>query len=796
MTTAVPADRRNAFAEMLRRHRLAAGATQEELAEQAELSVRGLRYLERGLRQPNRDTVRRLTAALALPPGERDALQRAARVRDVATQGVAPRLLGAVRLAPGPLIGRDRDVVSVVDLLGRQDVRVLTLTGTGGVGKTRLALEVAAAVGPTFLDGVFWVPLGAVTEPGSVSGAIAAAIGVTGSPRERRLEALVSAVADRRILFLLDDFERVTAAAPEVTDLVARCPALKVLITSRVGLRLRSGHEFVVLPLEIPQPGDPVSVQALATNPAVDLFLRRAQAAKAGFTLTMGDAAAVAAICRSLEGVPLALELAAARVPVLPPHAILTRLEHRLAFLTGGAPDAPPRQRTMRETVAWSHDLLQPPARRLFRRLATFEGGGSLPAIEAVCADAADSDTDLLDALQDLHRNSLLQLDEPDDDEPRFRMFETIREYATEQLHDSGEADEVASRHAEHYLSLAEEAAQAAQSPAAASWLARLEHEHDNLRAVLRRCLARRDGDTGIRLAAALWWFWYVRGHAGEGRLWIGKMLPLPGAGRSPARRATALLGAGQLAIALGNYGDARDRLDESVELLRAADDHRGLAEALLVAGFAARVQEDYRAADARLHEALALARSTGHAFIEAAALHHLGMSAADARADLSNSRRLLEQSLTLYRGLDLPRFVALVLLSIGDVARSDGDLPDAHRLVRESVEMLSRTGERLGIHGVLDSIAHLRFSQGDLPGAIRLSAAADRLRSVTGTHSWPVVERRRAEWLRMAETALDPSVFRAAWSAGQAMTQEQAVTLARDGEPTDDQTPIRRPPA
>lgn len=796
MTTAMRADHRKSFAELLRLHRLAAGITQEEPAENADLSVRGLRYLERGLRQPNKDTVRRLTAALALAPEERETFRTAARPRAAIADGAGPRLRGAVPLAPGPLIGRDRDVDSVVHLLGRDDVRVLTLTGTGGVGKTRLALEVAAAVGPTFPDGVFWVPLGAVAEPGNVGAAVAAAIGVTGTSREHGPQSLIGAVADRRILVLLDDFERVTPAAAVVTDLVARCPALKILITSRVGLRLRSGHEFGVLPLAIPQPTDPVSVHALATNPAVDLFLRRAQAAKAEFALTVGNAAAVAAICRSLEGVPLALELAAARIPVLPPHAILTRLDHRLAFLTGGAPDAPPRQRTMRETVAWSHDLLEPPARRLFRRLAIFEGGGSLPAIETVCADAADSDTDVLDALQDLHHSSLLLLHEPDDDEPRFRMFETIREYAAEQLHDSVEADEVASRHAEHYLSLAEEAARAAQSPAAASWLARLEHEHDNLRAVLRRCVARQDGDTGTRLAAALWWFWYVRGHAAEGRSWIGEMLSLPGAGRRPACRAAALLGAGQLAIALGDYGDARDRLDESVELLRAGHEHRGLAEALLVAGFAARVQEDYGAADARLHEALALARSTGHTFIEAASLHHLGMSAADSRTDYRNARRLLDQSLTLYRRLDLPRFVALVLLSLGDVARADGELADAHRLLRASIELLSQSGERLAIHGALDSVAHLRFSEGDLEGAIRLAAAGDRIRRMTGTHSWPVVERRRTEWLRLAEAALEPSVFRAAWSAGQAMTREQAVTLAQDGEATDDQTPNGRPSA
>ena len=776
MTTAPEAGRATQFGRLLRDHRLACGLTQEELAERAELSVRGLRYVEQGLRRPNRDTVQRLIVALALGPAHGEELHTAARPGHVA----APRAPGAAVLPVpgGPLIGREREVGMVSDLLLRPDVRVVTLTGPGGVDKTRLAIEVAARLAGS-VDGVVWVPLGTVTDPDLVLAAIAAAAGLTDAGVASLPQTLVSALHDRPVLLLLDNFEQVVAAAAAVADLALRCPRLRVLVTSRVGLRLRNAHDVVVAPLATPGAEEPASVQALAANPAVDLFLRRAQAAQAGFALRQPDAAAVAAICRRLEGIPLALELAAARVPVLPPAALLARLDHRLTLLRDDAVDVPERQRTMRATIAWSHDQLGPAAQRLFRRLAPFEGGFSLEAVDVVHGSAGEPGIEVLDTLEVLEQHSLLQLVPSATGEPRYRMFETIREFAVEQLAAAGEQEAQRRNHARYFLALAEEAARAAFSPEAASWLDRLDDDHDNLRAVLRGCLARSDAETALRLAGALWSFWYVRGYAGEGRTHLAAVLALPSDESMRCARAHVLLGAGQIATTQADYFVARTWLAESITLYRDLGDPRGLAEALLAAGFTARVQEDGDHALRMLREALTTARACGHTFIEAASLHHLGLIAADLDGNQSAARRLLEESLALYRRLDLPRFVSLLLLALGDTALARGDLPLAHDLLRDSGTLLRRTGERLGIHGILDSFAQLAMTDGQVERAVCLAGAADRLRRGQGTRSWPVLARRRERWLARARTELGAATLDVIWQRGGAMSAEHAIALA-----------------
>jgi predicted ATPase/transcriptional regulator with XRE-family HTH domain len=767
------------FGDLVREHRLGRGLTQEELAERAQLSVRGLRYAEQGLRRPNRDTVERLIVALALDPGQGEALHAAARPRSLSR----PRPPGAVLPLPGgPLIGREREVGTVTDLLLRPAVRVLTLTGPGGIGKTRLALEVAARLQRSALDEVVWVPLAAVSEPDLVLAAIAAAVGLRDAGAAALPEAFGHAFENRRMLLLLDNFEQVASAAEGVADLALRFPQLLILITSRVALRLRTGHDVAVAPLPTPGAEDPVSVQALATNPAVDLFLRRAQAVQADFALRQPDAAAVAAICRRLEGIPLALELAAARIPVLPPPALLARLDHRLTLLRDAAPDAPERQRTMRATIGWSYDLLRPQAQRLFRALAVFEGGVSLAAVEAVHG-SREPETDLLDTLEELQQNSLLQLMPSTTMEPRYRMFETIREFADEQLTARGELELEQAAHGRYCLALAEDAARAAFGPAAASWLDRLDDEFDNLRAALRRSVIQQDAETALRLAAALWSFWYVRGYAAEGQAHVTAALALPTTDSLRAIRAQVLLGAGQIAITQGDYAQARTWLADSVALCRSLGDRRGLAEALLGAGFAARVQEESQDATDLLYEALATARSTGHTFIEAASLHHLGLIAADVRGDLPAARRLLEESLALYRRVQLPRFVSLLHLALGDLARASGDLPGAQQQLRESLMLMERTGERLGIHGVLDAFAELATVDGHVERAVRLAGAADRLRRRQGTQSWPLPARRREKWLIQARTSLGEDTFGLLWRTGGDMSVEAAVELALDDD-------------
>jgi tetratricopeptide (TPR) repeat protein len=524
----------------------------------------------------------------------------------------------------------------------------------------------------------------------------------------------------------------------------------------------------------------PVSVDALAANPAVDLFVRRAQAVKPDFALTEANAGAVAAICQKLEGLPLALELAAARIRILPPQAMLVRLEHRLTFLGGGAVDLPARQRTMRAAIDWSYDLLDPAERMLFRRLGVFVGGCAIPAIEAVCAAAGAAPLDVLDGLESLQRNSLIRLEETADDEPRFAMLAIVREYARERLAASREEDELRRRHARHYLAFAE-GTRRLHRPAQGPWLDRLGREHDNLRAAVRWCIETGNAEMGLRLASALWMFWYVGGDAAEGRALLAALLALPDAAVATAPRAESLLGAGQLAMTQGDYAVARGSLEESLALYRALDDEWGTAEALLAAGFVARVQEEYDAARALLEEALARSRAVGHRFMTAASLHHLGMMAADARGDAATARSFLEESLALYRALGFQRFIALVLRSLGDVARTEGEYVRARRLLRESLTTMVGAGDRLGIGGVLGVVAHLAADEGQAERAVRLAGAAARERERHGTRPWPVEERRREGWLPAARDVLGDELFQRVWAEGRAMYREQAVAYARE---------------
>ena len=522
-------------------------------------------------------------------------------------------------------------------------------------------------------------------------------------------------------------------------------------------------------------------MDALAENPAVALFLARARAVTPDFVLTEANAPAVAAICRRVDGLPLALELAAARVRVLPPPALLARLERRLTLLTGGPRDLPARQRTLREILAWSYDLLTPWEQQVFRWLAVFAGGGSVPAIEAVCDASGERQMDVLDGLEALRRNSLLLVEEAAGGEPRFRMLETIREYAHERLAESPDEKSLRTQHASYYLALAEEGARHRYSATQVLWLDRLEQEHDNLRAALRWYADGRDTELGLRLAGALWTFWYIRGYVTEGRTHVTALLTLPESAPMRAPRAVALLGAGQLARTQGDYAAARASLEESLALYRALDDARGTAHALLWTGFVARVQEEYGAARTLLNEGLALACAIGETGVTAATLHHLGMIAADVQEDSAGARSLLEESLALYQMLGLRRNIALVLLSLGDLARADGHLAAADGLVHESLAIMAEVGENLEIPWALDTVAHLAMDEGQAERAVRLAGAAARLRDTMGTLAWPVAQRQREHWLASARTLLDGEAFAGAWTAGQAMTRGQAVAYALD---------------
>lgn len=438
----------------------------------------------------------------------------------------------------------------------------------------------------------------------------------------------------------------------------------------------------------------------------------------------------------------------------------------------------------MRETIAWSCGLLEPSEQVLFRRLAVFAGGCDLSAIEAVCNAAGDLAVDVLDAVEALQRSSLLRLEETVEEDPRFVMLETVREYALDRLAASAEEADLRERHASYYLSFVEAHSRDFLSSFQGQWLDRVEREHGNLRTALQWCVEHQNAEMGLRLTAALWPLWYVRGYA-EGRTWLATLLALAGAHVPDAPRAASLLGAGQIALAQGDYDAAHALAQESVNRYRALGDERGASEALLAAGFTARVQGEYGSACALLSEALTISHAVGHTFITAATLHHLGMIEA-ATGDKAAARRLLEESLTMYRTLGLQRFIALVLFSLGDVARADKEYSRARALFREGLAAMTAVGEKPGTARALDSFAHLAMDEGKAERTVRLSAAAAQLRATAGIHDGPVTERERERWLTSARVALGDEAFDAAWAEGEAMTDEEAIAdaLAEPGSP------------
>jgi predicted ATPase len=459
-------------------------------------------------------------------------------------------------LQPTLLVGREKEVADLCDLLLSDETSLLTLTGPGGIGKTRLALQAAADLLDDFPDGTFFVALASLTEAERFFSAVAVTLGVKETGERPLVETLKDYLGERHLLLLLDNFEQVLGAAPAVTELLGAAPGLKVLVTSRAPLGLYGEHEYAVPPLSVPDVKHLPDLKTLSQYEAVRLFIERAKSAKADFEVTDESAPAVAEICVRLDGLPLAIELAAARIKMLPPNELLHRLTSRLKLLTGGARDLPERQRTLRATIEWSFALLEEGEQLLFARLAVFSGGRTLEAIEAICDAEGDLPMGAFDGVSSLLDKSLLRQEEGPGGEPRFVMLETIHEFAREKLGESAEAEEIKRTHAQYFLTLAEEADPELKGPDQLEWLERLEAEHDNVRAALSWASERKDVEVALRLGGALWWFWLVRGYHSEGRGWLEEALAMEGRG-SPEVRAMALVGVGALALDQGDLDRA-----------------------------------------------------------------------------------------------------------------------------------------------------------------------------------------------------------------------------------------------
>jgi predicted ATPase/transcriptional regulator with XRE-family HTH domain len=769
------------FGVLLHRHRTEAGLTQDELAERAAVSVRAVSDLERGVtRAPQRHTIQQLAIALGLADEDRVRFQESGRRRTLG--GSRPRVHGSTSPPtnlmdePTPFIGREPETAEIAALLLQPTVRLVTLTGTGGTGKTRLALRVAQQILVQFEDGVFFVSLGSIGDPKLVPSAIAATVGVN----ERKSQALVDVLQEhfrgRHLLLLLDNLEHLIDASDVVAALLDACPRLSILVTSRFLLHLSREHEYPVPPLSVPDIKHLPSFEALFRYDAMALFVQQAQSARPSFTLTPQNAVAVAAICSRLDGLPLAIELAAARIRVFPPQALLVRLSNRLELLSGGARDLPARQQTLRATIDWSYELVSGAEQTVLARLSVFAGGCTLEAAEAVCHAAGTLSLDALQGITGLIEKNLLRQDGGADGECRFVMLETIREYATEKLTLSGEERQSRDAHAKYFLAMAREAAATRHGPGLGGVLEYLERDLDNIRNALIWSRDYGEPAAGLEMATALGGFWIGRGHVAEGIDWLTTFLKI--CPESGDLRGVALNDASYLSSIHGNYEGAHRFAAENVRIARERGDPEQIARALASLPRLMLVDRNIDGILQVTQEGIALAHRTGDT--DLLALHLLsraeGMRIAHNYAE---ARSLYVESLELSRGLGDAAMIASNLHNLIEVELDEGKLDRAAELAVEKVTIaLQLRHVWIDCYTLLDC-ARLAAARENFLGAAQLLAAATQMFQSTGVL---IASPERAGYdstLSLLREELEDDEFASLWEEGQAMSPEEALTCA-----------------
>jgi predicted ATPase/DNA-binding XRE family transcriptional regulator len=704
------------FGAWLKRLRQAAGLTQEELAEKAGISGRTVSDAERGLRTSvYADTARRLSNALELEDPDREAFERIARGRTPSDVEHSP-----LPAAPTVMLGREEELNEVAAKLRDPAVILLTLTGPGGIGKTRLALEAASRARQDFAGGVFFVSLAEVSEPSLIAPAVARALGVleTGPDLQKLILARLSG---RQVLLVLDTFEHILGAGSFVYSLMLALLNVTFLVTSRSALRLRGEHEFAVPPID----------QATAR----ELFMARARAIRAGATGEESSRLLIGEICDRLDGIPLAIELAAARVRHLPLTALRDQLDSRLQLLTGGPVDLPRRQRTMRDTVAWSHDLLSESEAVLFRRLAVFSGGFDLEAVAAVCGPQLENEA--LVGMSDLLDRNLIFLSADDlASTPRYRMFDVVREYAAERLLAAREDEKLSRRHADHFVALAEEAERQLTGAGQDLWFSRLDVERGNLRRALAWVLDRNETVLALRFTSALWRFWRHAGEFAEGRRWSDAALALPGE-VPDSLRARALWGTAFIAYPQGDYARMAELAAEDLEVAIRSDDPMDLRNALTITGIVAICRGNFAQALAPLGQALEICRGLGHTWQLATSYMNLGNAVLHS-GDAEKARGLFEEGLAIYRELGDVTFTARMMVWLAHVALEQGRTDEAEALAAGALDALGGRGDRLNIAEIQEVMAAVAATRGDFERATSFAGEAAAIRQTIASRPAP----------------------------------------------------------